>query len=579
MSWRRRELDENTYLIILGVTVGLLGGTANVLFRGAVGLVDAAARYAASGMGVNLDVGGSWWMPVFPVAGVLLLIPLALAFPGQVYGYRFPDFLEEINVRGGMFKKRLILPKVLAAALTIGSGGSVGVEGPIAQLGGGLGSLTGQLLHASAARMRVLIASGVAAAIASTFNAPMTGVMFAVEIVLQGDFQLGSFVALVLATGVGTVIARAVFGMHPAFIVPHYMLHSPLELLPYVVLGVLAGAAAAVFIRVFYAARDGFARLPLSPHLKPALGALLVGACAVALPQVRGNGYGFIQSALDLQMGWGLMLVLVLAKIAATSVSLGSGGVGGTFAPSLFVGTMLGGGFGILAHRLWPGVVVDPGAYAMVGMAGFLAAVTQAPLTAVFLLFELTASYLIVLPVLFCVIGALVVVRGLGMVSIDEVELERRGINLRAGREASVLRSVRVGDVMRRDFQVIPEGMPLRRILLLLAGSRQDYFPVVDAQRNMCGAVTFQELREVLFEEGLNDLVVAKDIVSNHPARLAVEDTLATAMALLAKRDITAVPVMAARGSAQVVGLLKHDDVVAAYNSALLLRYGEQRAD
>ena len=215
----------------------------------------------------------------------------------------------------------------------------------------------------------------------------------------------------------------------------------------------------------------------------------------------------------------------------------------------------------------------------MVGMAGFLAAVTQAPLTAVFLLFELTASYLVVLPVLFCVIGALVVVRALGMVSIDEVELERRGINLRAGREASVLRSVRVGDVMRRDFEVIPEGMPLRRILVLLAGSRQDYFPVVDAQRNMCGAVTFQELREVLFEEGLNDLVVAKDIVFDHPARLAVEDTLATAMELLAKRDITALPVMAAPGSARVVGLLKHDDVVAAYNSALLLRYGEQRAD
>jgi CIC family chloride channel protein len=330
--------------------------------------------------------------------------------------------------------------------------------------------------------MRVLIASGVAAAIAATFDAPITGVLFAVEIVLQGDFQLQSFVALVLAAGVATVISRAAFGLHPAFMVPKYVLVSPLELLSYVALGVLAGLLAIVFIRLFYALRSLFERLPGPIHLRPLLGALLMGSCAIALPQVMGNGYRHVQTALDGRMAWSLMLALAAGKIVATSITVGSGGVGGTFAPSLYIGTMLGGGFGALTHRWLPAMTADPGAYAMVGMAGFLTAVTQAPLTAAFLLFELTASYMIVLPVLFCSITALIVVRAAGIASIDEVELERRGINLRAGKETSILREVRVVDVMTRDFQVISERMPLRGILALIGGSRHEYFPVVDDQ-------------------------------------------------------------------------------------------------
>lgn len=576
---RRITLDENTYLILLALLLGVLGGFGNIAFRYTVDLIQFAIRVGGGSLlGFSLDGPTRFLLPLFPLLGALLLVPLALLFPGEIYGYRFPRFLEEVNLRGGIFKKRLIVPKALAAALTIGSGGSTGVEGPIAQLGGGLGSLVGQLLRASAARIRVLIASGVAAAIAATFNAPITGVLFSAEIVLQGDFQLQSFVALVLAAGVATVISRATFGMHPAFLVPRYNLVSPVELVSYVVLGIVAGLLALAFIRLFYATRTLFERLPVPVHAKPAIGALLMGSCAIALPQVMGNGYEHIQTALDGEMLWWLMLALAAGKIVATSLTLGSGGVGGTFAPSLYIGTMLGGGFGALTHRWLPGVTADPGAYAMVGMAGFLAAVTQAPLTAAFLLFELTASYMIVLPVLFCIISALVVVRGAGMESIDEVELVRRGINLRAGKEASILRSVLVGDVMTRDFQVISERMPLRGILALIGGSRHEYFPVVDDKGLMNGALSFQELREVLFEEGLKELVVARDVAVSAVASLTRDDTLGTAMALLAKRDVTALPVMESRDSRRVVGLVRRDDVLAAYNSQLLLRYGEASA-
>jgi CIC family chloride channel protein len=572
---RRVSLDENTYLVLLALLLGVLAGLVNIVFRHTVELVELVVHGWGGGLlGVALDGPTRFLLPLLPLAGALLLIPLALLFPGQIYGYRFPGFLEEVNLRGGVFKKRLIAPKALAAALTIGSGGSTGVEGPIAQLGGGLGSMLGQLLRASAGRIRVLIASGVAAAIAATFNAPITGVLFAVEIVLQGDFQLQSFVALVLAAGVATVISRASFGLHPAFLVPRYNLISPLELLSYVALGVVAGVLAIVFIRLFYGTRALFERSPLPTHLRPAAGALLMGSVAIALPQVMGNGYEHIQTALDGEMVWWLMFCLAGGKIVATSLTLGSGGVGGTFAPSLYIGTMLGGGFGALTHRWLPGVTADPGAYAMVGMAGFLAATTQAPLTAAFLLFELTASYMIVLPVLFCIISALVVVRGARMTSIDEVELARRGINLRAGKESSILSEVRVADVMTRDFHVISERMPLRGILALIGGSRHEYFPVVDDDGRMSGALSFQELREVLFEEGLKELVVAKDVAVDSSSFVTGEDTLGTAMALLAKRDVTALPVMESRDSRRVVGLVKRDDVLAAYNSQLLLRYG-----
>jgi CIC family chloride channel protein len=577
---RRFTLDENTYIILLALLVGVLGGLGNTAFRYSVQFVTELVRgWLAGQIGIEMTARTRLLLPLLPLTGALLVIPFALTFPGQIYGYGFPGFLELVNVRGGMVKKRLIIPKMIAASLVIGSGGSVGVEGPIAQLGGGLGSAIGQWLKSSATRLRVLIASGVAAGIAATFDAPITGVMFAVELVLMGDFQLQSFVALVLAAGVATVIARATFGLHPAFLVPAYTMVSPIELLSYVLLGICSGLVAIFFITFFYGTRDVFARLPLPLHLKPLIGALLMGSVAIALPQVMGNGYEFIQSALDGQLVWWLMLLLVAGKLIATSLTLGSGGVGGTFAPSLYIGTMLGGGFGALMHRLLPHATADPGAYAMVGMAGFLAATTQAPLTAAFLLFELTASYMIVLPVLFCIIAGLVVVRAFGIESIDEVELERRGINLRAGKESSILQSVKVGEVMTRDFQVIPERMPLRGILPVISGSRHDYFPVVDDNGMMSGSLTFQELREVLFEEGLKELVVAKDVANEHLVWLTPDDTLGTAIGLLAKRDVAALPVMESPSSRRVLGLVKRDDVLAAYNSQLLLRYPEAAAE
>ena len=373
---RRFTLDENTVLILLGLATGVVGGVANVGFRLAV---DAFAYLIQDLGGAAVGIAERpWLLPLFPMLGALLLVPIALLFPGEIYGYGFPRFLERVNLRGGIFKKRLIVPKALAAAATIGSGGSTGVEGPIAQLGGGLGSMLGQWTQASAARMRVLIASGTAAAIAATFNAPIAGVMFAVEIVLQGDFQLQSFVSLILAAGTATVIARATFGMHQDFTVPIYHLAMPLEVLSYVLLGILSGLVAIVFIRVFYASRDTFERLPLPAHAKPLLGALLMGVIAIGLPQVMGNGYEHIQSALDGDLVWSMMLLLVGGKIVATALTVGSGGVGGTFAPSLYIGTMLGGGYGFLVDRAFHAITAPPGAYAMVGMAGFLAATAQA---------------------------------------------------------------------------------------------------------------------------------------------------------------------------------------------------------
>jgi CIC family chloride channel protein len=270
------------------------------------------------------------------------------------------------------------------------------------------------------------------------------------------------------------------------------------------------------------------------------------------------------------------MLALVGAKILATALTLGSGGVGGTFAPSLFIGTMLGGAFGALVGQAAPALTAAPGAYAMVGMAAFLAATTQAPLTAAFLLFELTASYMIVLPVLFAITAALTVGRALGVPSIDELELQKRGINLRAGKETSILQSLRVADVMSRDVQVVPDRMPLRAILNLIASSRHEFFPVVDESGNMTGALTLQDLREVLFEEQLTNLVVAKDVARDGVVADTAEDTLGRALDLLAKHDVPALPVIERRDSRRVVGLVRRDALLVAYNSQLLLRFGEQ---
>lgn len=565
--------DEGTFLIVSSAIVGVLGAAANILFRSSLQFVhDVVFVHGSELLGI---AGGGWrrmLLPLLPMAGALLLIPLSVLFPGEVNGYGFAKFLETVNIKGGFLKFRNIILKTIAPALTIGSGGSAGVEGPIAIIGGTVGSTVGRFFKTSGNRTKLLIAAGSAAAIAATFNAPIAGVMFATEIVLLGDYEIASFAAIVIASGIATVVSRAYYGATPAFIVPQYDLVSIFELPLYLVLGLIIGFTSVFYIRTFYRLKDEFEALKIHPQLRPVLGAFLVGCLGIFLPQIMGNGYEFIEKALHENMLFPVLVLLVFFKVLATSITLGSGGAGGVFAPALFIGAMTGGSFGYVVHALFPHSTATPGAYATVGIGAFLAAATHAPLTGIFLLFEMTGNYKIIVPLMFSAIIGTLIAKRLYHDSIDTAELTRKGIALHAGKEKSIMGRIKVADVMVPKVVTVAPETPLHRLIEIMVEEERFYIPVVDSAGEMAGIVSIHDVRPVLLEERVTHIVNAGDIATTDVIVLAPEDDLNTAMEKLSVKDIEEIPVVDRRGSKRIVGMVKRRDVIDVYNREVLKR-------
>jgi CIC family chloride channel protein len=567
------RISDQTFLVITSLAVGLISGVAYIILRKTV----EGIHYLIVVQGYHLmGIVQSHWtlilIPLLPMTGALLLVLLSLLFPGEVGGYSFPKFLEEVNIRGGVIRARAILLKTLAPALTIGSGGSAGLEGPIAQIGGAIGSNAGQLFKVSGDRMKVLIACGTAGGIAATFNAPIAGVLFALEIVLLGDFTLSTFGPIVISSGIATVISRGYFGENPVFHVRSYSVVSNWELLFYVLLGVQVGVSAVIYIVMFYSTSDFFNRLKLHPLVKPVIGAFFVGVIGIFYPQIMGHGYETINEALRGEIFYGLMILLVFLKMVVTSLTLGSGGAGGMFGPALYIGVMIGGGFGGIVNHFFPAISAPAGAYALVGMGAFLAAVTHAPMTAIFLLFELTQDYRVILPIMFASVIGTIIARALKHDSIDTESLSRDGINLHAGREVNTLRSIHVAEVMTKEMTRLPEHMPFDVILEIATTSKVLYFPVVDGDGKMIGILSFQDLKESLFEEDLKKFIVARDLAYTNVTTVTPQDNLETVMEEFGFRDIDVFPVVDAEDRQKLLGMISRRDVITAYNHAILKR-------
>lgn len=568
------RIGERAIIIIMSMIVGLLSGFANMLFRSTMTLVHKVIFEGGSEL-LHINKGGIFkaFTPLLPMCGALLLIPLYYVFREEVYGYGFPRFLERVNIRGGIIKFKTFVVRILSASFTIGSGGSAGVEGPIAQIGGACGSFVGQLSNVSGNRIKLLIAAGSAGAIAATFNAPIAGVMFATEIVLLGNYELTSFAAIVISSGIATVISRMYYGENPVFTVPKYEAVSAYEIPLYLIFGLLVGLAAVMYIRIFFMIKDKFDGINMNPHLKPALGGLLVGTIGILFPQILGDGYEFIEQALAGEMVFLIMLVLIFLKIFATSFTLGAGGAGGVFAPALFIGAMIGGSYGWIVHNLFPVYTAHPGAYATVGVGAFLSATTHAPLTGIFLLFEMTGNYKIIIPIMLASIVGTLTARRLHTDSIDSMELTRMGINIHDGREATILNSIQVGSVMTKNYTVVHEDTDIHELLEKFVEGESFYFPVVNDDGYLTGIISMQDIRSVLFEEDLKKIIRVKNVVrSRNVIVLTPDDNLNTAITKFARKDLGEIPVVNIYNRRKVVGMLKRADVFNAYNKELLRR-------
>ncbi len=574
---RRFRISENTFMAVLAVIIGLLAGLLNYGFRQTIDLIHHLVY--VQGMGA-LDISFEHWslsrllIVFFPMVGALLLLPLGIFFAKDLK-FGFSSFLERVNLRGGKLPGRNILTRGLACAVTLGTGGSAGPEGPIAQIGGGVGSQIGQLFKMRSDSLKTIVACGVSGGVAATFNAPIAGVFFAHEIVLLSSFQLSSFTSIVIASGMSTVVSRALLGDHPAFLVPPYLVSSSWELIFYVILGVVIGMVAAGFIDIHFRIKDRFAALKIHRLLKPALGCFLLGLMAIAFPQVLGDGYEFIEEVLYGGGHWSLLMALILLKILATSVTLGSGMPGGLFAPSMYIGAMTGGAFGKLLQMLFPAMAISPGAYALVGMGAFLSAATHAPMTAIFLLFEMTASYQVIIPIMLtCVIGT-AICRRFKQHSLETFELARAGIDLEAGKERNIMKSLKVGDVMARDLETVPESMTLRQFTDFVASTHHTNFPLVDAYGALTGIISVQDFMGVVFEPDLMDLVVVKELATTRVITVCPEEDLDQAMRKVGYRNIEQLPVVEGDGG-KLVGIISRRDIISAYNRALMNRSFEE---
>lgn len=572
-TWLQRAGPSETQILVLsGLTVGIGAGVGAIVFRYLIqGFTTLFFHMVLPALATVL---GSPSVIILPAAGGLVFGPLIYFFAREAKGHGVPEVMLAVALRGGRIRPAVVVVKALASALCIGSGGSVGREGPIVQIGSAIGSTLGQLFRMSDERLRTLVACGAAGGIAATFNAPIAGVIFALEVIL-GEFTTRAFGVVVIASVAASVIGRAVFGDVPAFPVPPYRLVAVGEFGLYALLGILAALVGVAFIRILYWFEDRFDAVRMPEYLKPVPGGLMLGSLGFFFPQVFGVGYEAMTQALDGAYGLNLLLALVPLKIIAVSITIGSGGSGGVFAPSLFIGAMLGTAFGSALQAIFPGAIAPPGAYGLVGMAAVFAGAARAPITAIIILFELTGDYHIILPLMTAVVISTLVSEALSRDTIYTLKLRRRGIDLRAGRDVDLMRSLLVSQAMTPDVLTAPRDLSVAEAAERLERTHQRALVVVDESGKLDGIVTIQDVEQLLLDnrpgERLAD-VASRPVVTAFP-----DEPLSQAIRRMGVRDLGQLPVVSRADPTSLVGILRRGDIVRAYSRAMLGRVQAQR--
>lgn len=560
--------SETKFLVAVSVLIGLSTGIFTFLFDRLIALVLEAGvgRYAAR---ADLPPYARWHLLVLPALGGLAVGPLIKYFSPESRGEGVPTVIAAMHRQGGRMKGRSAWLKALASSITIGTGGSAGREGPIVMIGASIGSGLAQLFRMPAVTLKTMAAAGSAAGIAAAFNAPLGGMMFSLEVVL-GEITAGPFAMVVLSTVVASAVSRGLHGSEAFFSVPQYSLNHSGELALYVLLGALAGILSKVFIWLFFRIEDEFElKTALDPMWRPALGGILVGAVGFFVPGALGPGYAAIGQALEMRHGLGALGLLLGAKMLATSLTLGSGGSGGTLMPSLFMGAMLGSLLGRLFAQIFPSII-DPGAYATVGMAAFFAGMTHAPLTAILILFEMTYDYNIILPLMAAVVTSVMVGRVVEPESIYTLKLARQGIKLRHRAETSLLTLTPVSDIMTRKVTTLDAGFPIGKLGRHFNKTRRSGFPVVDKDGKLIGMLTFAETQAAYSADPPPpaDTPVEKIMRAAGPP-LYPDDPVSEAVRRMHREDVDRLPVVSREDTKKLVGVVSRTDLLDLYGKRI----------
>jgi len=570
--FRYIKVKEQLLMILLAILMGIFAGYGAVGFRKLIALVEHVSFHELLTFLKTTSLK-KYAIVLIPAIGGLFVGPIITFFPEEAKGHGVPEVMEAILTKRGVIKPRTVILRAVASAISIGSGGSVGREGPIVQIGSAVGSSVGQIWKLRGNPLKILVGCGAAGGIAATFNAPIAGFIFANEVIL-GDFSLSTVSPIILSSVAATAVSRHYLGAYPAFMVPQYELLNAVELFFYALLGILVSFVAFFYVRSIYWLEDFFEeRLKSIPSfLKPALGGLVVGAVAILFPQVLGIGYYFMEEAMKGHMSLTLMVSLAIAKIFSTSVTIGSGGSGGVFAPALFIGAMTGGTFGMILNQVFPHLVAPVGCYALVGMGGVFAAAAFAPLTAILILFELTNNYTVILPIMIVCVISYVHGRWMRKYSIYTLKLHRKGVKVEAPSEVNIMQAILVEEAMDKDFVAVSPDTSLAKLADIIHKTGQSYFPVTEKENILRGIITFHDLEPTLFITGLEKLIIADDLATKKLITTTPSETLYDAIKKMDAAGVRQLPVVDPENSQKLIGMITRKDIVAAYNREMIKR-------
>ncbi|MFW9798798.1 MAG: chloride channel protein [Candidatus Thorarchaeota archaeon] len=562
----------------LGAVVGVVSGLVAVGFRWLI--------LGTSSLSVVVpQLLGVWGWLIVPAVGGLVVGFIVQNYVPEAKGHGVPEIVEAYSFRGGRMRMRVPLLKSLASAMTIGSGGSCGREGPIAQIGGGIGSAIASSLKLDKRMTKTLVVCGVASGIAATFNAPLGGTLFGIEVIAGGIVGF-SIIPVILSSVVATALAGWILGTQPSFQAPILLLNNYFELILYLLLGLLLGIASVLWTRGFYAVEDLFERLKTPRHILPVIGGLMVGALAVAVllmedsfsyaglfdgdpyfPAIMGVGYAFVDAALIGSVSVAALVVFGLLKALATSFTLGSGGSGGVFAPTLFIGTALGGAFGVTFSTLLPEVVPQPVGFALVGMAALFAGTGRAPITCIVIIMEMTADYSMILPLMIAVSTSFLIASSIEEESIYTLKLSRRGVRLRRGFYIGALKEAKVAHVMTETPTVLSPDMARDQVLQIVDETQHTKFPVVSAEGLIVGTL----ITEDLFCDRDDDCEpLVRDVMSTDFLRISPHSSMDSVLHTMLERNEGHAVVVDPRIPNVMVGFITKADVLKAYELAIL---------
>lgn len=560
--------SHHSSLIVLGVITGIGGGLSAIAFRW---LIKVFTSLFFEGGAVAFSFLDGWYTVLLPALGGAIVGPLTVFFAPEARGHGVPEIMEAVAIRGGRIRPRVAVVKSIASSICIGSGGSVGREGPIAQIGAALGSMLGGLLNLPEKRIKMLVACGAAGGIAATFNAPIGGAFFALELIL-GEWTAEVFAPVVIAAVVAATIGRMAFGDVPAFQMPQHHVEGFAELPYFILLGLIAGPIAVLFIRSISLAESIGDRMPVPRWSLPIFGGLLVGLIGMYDHTLYGVGYEKIQSLLtEPQVLIWPLLVLIPIKLMATSITLGSGGSGGVFSPSLYIGALLGFTFGAFANAHLPGVQTEPSVYALLGMAAVFAGAAHAPVTAVLIVFELIADYHMILPLMVTVGSSVLTAKILYRFSIYNIKLVRRGVHVQLGRDVRLLNDIHVKDAMTSEPVTIHPQAKGCEAFALMENTGHHGLPLVDENGVLHGIITSDDLRRAAVDDRLDEPVTH---LATHELVVTVPDeTLNDALLKLGMHHVGRLPVVDPDDHRRIVGIITEKDIVDAYNRALIRQH------